>query len=227
MMFRETRELARMIDHTLLRADATREQIEQLCREAIEYGFACVCVNTCNVEFCGELLAGSGVKVCGVVGFPLGAMASSAKAFEAAEAARLGAEEIDMVINIGKLKSGDYEGVRADIGAVVSAAKGRPVKAIIETGMLSDSEKVSACQIAKEAGARFVKTSTGFGPGGATAENVALMRHAAGPELGVKASGGIRDLAAALRMLHCGATRIGTSSGVAIIREARQRELAE
>jgi deoxyribose-phosphate aldolase len=209
--------LARMIDHTLLRADASRADIRTLCQEARQYGFASVCVNTTWVPMCKTLLAGSAVKVCTVVGFPLGAMAPTAKAFEAREAVRQGADEIDMVINIGALKSRDYETVFEDICRVVKAARPALVKVILETGALTEEEKIIGCAMAKLAGAAFVKTSTGFGKGGATVEDIALMRKTVGAEMGVKASGGVRSTDDAQKMALAGATRIGASASVAIV----------
>ncbi len=212
------RELAAIIDHTLLKPDATEEEIEKLCAEARQYRFCSVCVNTSWVSRCRDLLRGSGVKVCCVVGFPLGAMDSRSKAFETREAIANGADEIDMVLNIGALKSGDLATVERDIRAVVQAARDKVTKVILETGLIGDEQKVAACQLAKKAGATFVKTSTGFAKGtGATVEDIALMRRTVGPRMGVKASGGVRSLADARRMIEAGATRIGTSSGVAIV----------
>lgn len=209
--------VAQLIDHTLLKADATEEQVRKLCEEARKYTFASVCVNPSNVALAARLLRGSPVKVCTVIGFPLGATTPTAKSIEARDAIANGATEVDMVINVGALKSGDDELVRRDIQAVVDAAKGQAlVKVILETALLSDEEKVKASLLAKMAGADFVKTSTGFGPGGATAEDVALMRQTVGPEMGVKASGGIRDLETAQAMVKAGATRIGASASVAI-----------
>jgi deoxyribose-phosphate aldolase len=217
------REIARLIDHTLLKPEATREQIETLCREAREYGFASVCVNPCWVSLCAERLRGSETRVCTVAGFPLGATTPATKAFEAARAVAEGACEVDMVMNVGALKSGDYRVVEADVAGVVGAC--RParalVKVIIEAALLTDDEKVEACVIAKAAGADFVKTSTGFGPGGATAADVALMRRVVGPEMGVKAAGGVRDLKSAQAMIEAGADRIGASVGVKIVQESR------
>ena len=216
--------IAQVIDHTLLKPEATREQIDRLCREALEYHFASVCVNPTHVGRCAELLRGSDVKVCTVIGFPLGATTTAVKAYETRQAIDDGATEIDMVINIGALKSGDLDAVQADIGAVVDAAHaaGALVKVIIETALLSDDEKVTACRLAQAAGAEFVKTSTGFGPGGAKVEDVALMRRVVGPEMGVKASGGVRNYADVQAMIAAGATRIGASAGVAIVSEARR-----
>lgn len=208
---------AEMIDHTLLKAEATRDQIEKLCAEAKQYGFASVCVNPTWVKFAAEQLQGSKSLVCTVIGFPLGANTSSVKAFETKDAIANGAGEIDMVINIGALKEGNYDLVRDDIKAVVDAANGTLVKVIIESCLLTDEEKVKACELAVEAGANFVKTSTGFSTGGATAEDIALMRKTVGPDIGVKASGGVRSLDDMKLMIENGATRIGASSGVAII----------
>ena len=215
--------IAKIIDHTLLKPEATRDQIAQLCREAREYGFAAVCVNPCYVGLAAELLRGSSVKVCSVVGFPLGATLPEVKAYEARRAIEEGAAEIDMVINIGALKSGDLELVKRDIASVVDVchAKGALCKVIIEAALLTDEEKVLACQLARAAGADYVKTSTGFGPGGATVQDVALMRRTVGPEMGVKAAGGIRSYEAAKSMVEAGATRIGASAGVKIVQEAR------
>ena len=215
--------IAKIIDHTLLKPEATRDQIVQLCREAREYGFAAVCVNPSYVKLAAELLRGSSVKVCSVVGFPLGATLPEVKAYEARRAIEEGATEIDMVINIGALKSGDLELVKRDIASVVDVchAKGALCKVIIEAALLTDEEKVLACQLARAAGADYVKTSTGFGPGGATVQDVALMRRTVGPEMGVKAAGGIRSYEAAKSMVEAGATRIGASAGVKIVQEAR------
>ena len=216
--------LAQLIDHTLLKPEATREQIDRLCHEALEYRFASVCVNPTHVGRCAELLRGSDVKVCTVVGFPLGATTTAVKAYETRQAIDDGATEIDMVINVGALKSGDFDAVQADIAAVVDTAHaaGALVKVIIETALLSDEEKAAACRLAQAAGAEFVKTSTGFGPGGATVEDVALMRRVVGPEMGVKASGGVRNYTDVLAMVAAGATRIGASAGVAIVAAARR-----
>jgi deoxyribose-phosphate aldolase len=212
-------ELAKMIDHTLLKPDATQEQIAQLCYEARKYGFASVCVNPTWVELCAQLLKGSPVKVCTVIGFPLGATAPEVKAFETQTALRQGASEIDMVINIGALKARDLELVAKDILGVVTAAhaEGAIVKVIIEAVLLTDEEKTIACLLSKEAGADFVKTSTGFASGGATVHDVELMRKTVGPEMGVKAAGGVRTYEDAENMIKAGATRIGASAGVKII----------
>lgn len=210
---------ASMIDHTLLKAEATKEQIEKLCAEAKEVGFASVCVNPTWVKYCSELLQDSNVLVCTVIGFPLGANTTAVKVFEAKDAIANGAQEVDMVINIGALKDQNFELVQADIAAVVEAAKGSAiVKVIIETCLLTEEEKVKACELSVAAGADFVKTSTGFSTGGATAEDIALMRKTVGPELGVKASGGVRSLEDMQKMVEAGATRIGASSGVAIMK---------
>lgn len=211
--------LARYIDHTLLKPEATGEDIVKLCKEAIEHSFYAVCINPSYVDTAVKELQGSLVKVCAVIGFPLGATSTAAKAFEAAEAVDGGAEEVDMVIHVGALKSGNIQYVIDDLAAVVRAAKGNTVKVIIETGLLDKEEKITACRLVKESGAAFVKTSTGFGPGGATIADVQLMRETVGPELGIKASGGVRTAKAARQMIEAGATRIGTSSGVAIIKE--------
>ena len=210
-------EIARMIDHTLLKADATAEDVKKLCDEARKYCFASVCVNSTNVGRARAHLDGSGVMVCAVVGFPLGAMTPTAKAFEAREAVRAGADEIDMVINVGALKSRDYATVENDIRKVVEAAGQARVKVILETGLLSAEEKVIAISLAKVAGAAFVKTSTGFGPGGATVEDIALMRRLVGSEMGVKASGGVRTHDDAEKMKLAGASRIGASASIAIV----------
>lgn len=211
--------IARIIDHTLLKAEATPANLERLCAEAVEYNFACVCVNPANIAFCREQLENTDIPVASVVGFPLGANNISTKAIETEFAIEDGATEIDMVLNVGMLKSGNRGYVREEIKAVVAAAQGHLVKVIIETALLGDEEKRLACRLAAAAGAHFVKTSTGFSRGGATERDVRLMREIVGERLGVKASGGIRTLADALRMVRAGANRIGTSSGVAIARE--------
>lgn len=214
--------IASTIDHTLLKADATQAEIIQLCAEAKENQFASVCVNPTHVKLCAQLLKGSGVDTCTVVGFPLGATTQTAKTLETRDVVGLGATEVDMVINIGALKSKNYEAVLDDITAVTEAAHqgGAIVKVIIEAALLTDEEKVIACQLTQAAGAEFVKTSTGFGPGGATVEDVALMRQTVGPDMGVKAAGGVRTLQDAQAMIAAGATRIGASAGVAIVKEA-------
>lgn len=211
--------LANHIDHTLLKQDAVEADLVKLCEEAREHKFFSVCINPSNIEKAKELLEGTDTKVCTVVGFPLGQMTTEAKSFETNEAILLGAEEVDMVINIGKLKDQDYEYVLEDIRAVVLAAKGVLTKVIIETCLLTDEEKVKACELAKDAGADFVKTSTGFSKAGATREDIALMRKTVGPEMGVKASGGIRTLEDAMGMIESGATRLGLSASVAILNE--------
>jgi deoxyribose-phosphate aldolase len=215
----DDKSLASTIDHTLLKPDATADQIAQLCYEAKKYHFASVCVNPTNVKLCAELLRGSDVKVCTVIGFPLGATTTEVKVVETKDALENGATEIDMVINIGALKAGDSELVARDIRGVVKTAHeaNALVKVIIETALLTDEEKVIACLLAKEAGADFVKTSTGFSSGGATVHDVALMRRTVGPSLGVKAAGGIHSHEEAEQMIAAGATRIGASAGIKII----------
>lgn len=213
------KELAKMIDHTLLDASASRERVERLCLEAKSYDVYSACVNPTWVAFALSLLRGSDVKVCSTVGFPLGASLTEVKAFEAAVVVGLGAAEVDMVMNIGALKSRDSVKVRDDISQVVKACKGSPVKVIIETANLNEEEKVQACKLAEEAGAAFVKTSTGFSAGGATVEDIRLLRKTVGDRLGVKASGGIRTLKDTLDMIAAGATRIGTSRTVQILEE--------
>ena len=211
----------KMIDHTLLRPEASKEQIRKLCLEAAEYGFHSVCVNSSYVYYCAGLLKGTDVKVCTVIGFPLGAASTAVKAAETRAAVSDGAGEVDMVIHVGMIKSGDWDYVRQDIASVVEAASGRAiVKVILETCLLTKEEIVEACKICKEAGADFVKTSTGFSTGGAKEEDVSLMRKTVGPDMGVKASGGIRSLEDAARMVKAGADRLGTSSGIAIAKAA-------
>ena len=209
--------LAKYIDHTLLKPEGTEAELIKLCEEAKEYKFFSVCVNPCNIEKAKELLKDSDTKICTVVGFPLGQMTTEAKSFETKEAVFLGAEEVDMVINIGKLKDKDYDYVLEDIRAVVLAAGGVLTKVIIESCLLTDDEKVKACELAKAAGADYVKTSTGFSKSGATKEDIALMRKTVGPEMGVKASGGIRTLEDALAMIENGASRLGLSASVSIV----------
>jgi deoxyribose-phosphate aldolase len=215
--------IASMIDHTLLKPDATRNLIEELCREAAQFGFATVCVNPTWVRLCARLLSSTHVGVCTVVGFPLGATTADVKAYEARRAIFDGAREIDMVINVGALKSGDLRLVERDIEAVVSPCRdcGALSKIIIEAALLTDDEKVTACTLAKAAGADYVKTSTGFGPGGATAADVALMRRVVGSDMGIKAAGGVRDLAQMKAMVAAGATRVGASAGVKIVQQAK------
>lgn len=212
--------LASMIDHTILKPEAGKKQVETICREAREYGFASVCVNSSYVPLCAELLRDTEVKVCTVIGFPLGAMSTAAKAAEARQAILDGAEELDMVIHIGMLKDGNNEYVEQDIHSVVEEARGKAaVKVIIETCLLSEEEKIRACLLAKKAGADYVKTSTGFSTGGATAEDIALMKKTVGKDMKVKASGGIRTREKAEEMRKAGADRIGTSSGIRIVEE--------
>jgi len=220
--FPDDPDLASMIDHTLLKPDATADQIAQLCYEARKFHFASVCVNPTHVKLCAELLKGTQVKVCTVIGFPLGASAPEVKAFEAQTAIKDGATEIDMVINIGAVKAGDLTLVARDIHEVVKVGHGAGaiVKVIIETALLNEEEKVTACLLSKEAGADFVKTSTGFSGGGATVEDINLMRRVVGPEMGVKASGGVRDFEDAQNMVNAGATRLGASAGVKIVQGA-------
>ena len=216
-------DIAKYIDHTILKPEATKAEVKKACEEAKKYGFCSVCVNGANVVFAYEQLKGTNIKVTAVVGFPLGAITSEVKVFEAKNAVYNGAREIDMVINIGALKEGNTKEVLNDIKAVVGAVKERAiVKTIIETCLLTDEEKVSACRLAKKAGARFVKTSTGFGTGGATTEDIKLMRETVGPEMGIKASGGIKDFKTALAMIKAGATRIGVSASVDIVKLKQQ-----
>jgi deoxyribose-phosphate aldolase len=210
-------DLAPFIDHTLLKPDATREEIARTAEEALRYGFAAVCVNSAHVDTVARILAGSRTLAAAVVGFPFGAMLPSAKAFEASEAVRCGAREIDMMINLGALKAKDYALVFEDVATVVEAASPHPVKVILETSALTTEQKIAGCVLAKAAGAAFVKTSTGFSGGGATAEDVSLMRRIVGDDVGVKASGGIRSAEDAMRMLRAGASRLGTSASVAIV----------
>lgn len=214
-------DLAQLIDHTILKPDATREDILKLCHEARDNGFYSVCVNPTWIALCRQELKGTSVKVITVVGFPLGAMTTAAKVFETTEAIELGAEEIDMVLNIGLIKSQNLEAVRTDIAAVVKAAVGRPVKVILETALLTDAEKITACRLSQEAGANYVKTSTGFAKSGATVADIRLMRQTVGAALGVKASGGIKNLAQALELIQAGASRLGASCSVALLEEAK------
>ena len=217
--------IASMIDHTLLKQDATGEQIDKLCAEAREHGFASVCVNPYYVARCVKNLKGTDVKVCTVVGFPLGATTAEAKVFEALQAIASGAKEIDMVMNVCAMKSGHTKAIEQEIQALAAAVEGQAIlKVIIETCLLTDEEKTQACRIARRSGADFVKTSTGFSSGGATVEDIALMRKAVGSKLGVKASGGIRDYATAKAMIDAGATRIGASAGVAIVKEEQEAQ---
>lgn len=217
-MFNNPQNICHYIDHTLLKPEATANQVVQLCNEARQYGFASVCVNPCYITLVARELKDTGVRACSVIGFPLGAHQPEIKAAEAGLAIEDGAEEIDMVLNIGELKSGRSSRAAEDIRAVIRAASGRAlVKVIIECSLLTAAEKVAACRLAIDEGADFVKTSTGFSSGGATVEDVMLMRRTVGPDIGVKASGGIRDLNTLLQMVEAGANRIGTSSGVAIV----------
>lgn len=211
--------MASMIDHTVLKPGTTREQVVQYCRQAIEHNFASVCINPCFVKLVAQELKNSEVKTCTVIGFPLGSNTTEVKAYEAKKAVEEGAQEVDMVINVGALKEGDLEYVENDIAQVVKASQGALVKVIIETCLLTDQEKVTVCTLAKKAGAHFVKTSTGFSTGGATSADIALMRKTVGDSIGVKASGGVRSLQEALAMIEAGANRIGTSSGLAIMNE--------
>ncbi len=219
----QTQKIAGVIDHTILKPEATSAQIRQLCEEALHFGFASACMNPFYVPLAAELIRGSAVKVCTVAGFPLGATTTDAKVFEAQEAIQHGAQEIDMVMNVGALKSGDDEAVEEDIRRVTDAChRGKAIcKVILENCLLTREEKIRACQIAMRAGADYVKTSTGFNSGGATVEDVELMRTTVGPKMGVKASGGIRSYEDVLKMVAAGATRIGTSSGVKIVEQAR------
>ncbi len=210
-------EIAKLVDHTMLKADATSETIKRYCSEAKEYGFASVCVNTCQVPLAAQELKGSDVAVCCVVGFPLGAMIASAKAFEAAEAVKAGADEVDTVMNIGAMKDKNYDLVRDDIKAVVEASQGKVVKVILENCLLTKEEIVKACELSIEAGADFVKTSTGFSTGGAVTEDVALMKQTVGSRAKVKASGGIRTPEEARAMIEAGADRIGAGNGIALL----------
>jgi deoxyribose-phosphate aldolase len=220
--------VANLIDHTLLKPDATRDEIEQLCREAAEFGFATVCVNPAWVGLCAARLQGTPVGVCSVVGFPLGATTPDVKHYETRRVLADGAREVDMVINVGALKSGDLRLLERDIEAVAVPCReaGMMSKVIIEAALLSDEEKVTACTVAKAAGAHFVKTSTGFGPGGATIADVALMRRVVGADMGVKAAGGVRDLDGLKAMVDAGASRVGASAGVKIVQESRGHHAA-
>jgi deoxyribose-phosphate aldolase len=218
---KQCNDIAPMVDHTLLKPGATQEEIAKLCQDAKQYCFASVCVNPSYVSLAAQLLSGSGVKICTVIGFPLGSTTPTVKAIEARDAIANGADEIDMVINVGALKSGNDALVQDDIQAVRDATRGKVLKVILETALLNDDEKRRACAMSKTVGADFVKTSTGFGPGGATAEDIRLMRETVGPRMGVKASGGIRDTAAAQKMIAAGATRLGTSASVAIVTDKK------
>ena len=213
-------EIAQMIDHTLLIATATSAQVKEICAQATQYGFASVCINPCYVPLVAKELAGTQVKTCTVIGFPLGANTLAVKAFETADAVASGADEIDMVINVGAAKEGNFELVEREIKAVVEAAAGKLVKVIIETCYLTDEEKQLACKAAVNAGANFVKTSTGFGTGGATAHDVQLMKSSITAHMCVKASGGVRDYDGAVEMINAGASRVGASAGIAIVEKA-------
>lgn len=214
--------IAKYIDHTILKPEATTEDVKKLCKEAKEFGFASVCVNACNAALVSKELEGSGVSTCVVVGFPLGATTKEVKAFETKQAIENGANEVDTVINIGALKEKSYELVREDVKAVVDAAdKNAIVKVIIEACLLTHEEKIKVCEISKEAGADFVKTSTGFSSGGAVKEDAALMRKAVGPDMGVKASGGVSDFKAAMDMINAGANRIGASASISILKASK------
>lgn len=215
--------ISKLIDHTILKPDAIELEVKKICDEAKEYEFKSVCVNSSYVKYVSEQLKGSGVLTCSVVGFPLGAMPSEAKSYETALAIKNGADEIDMVINIGELKDKKYDYVLEDIKSVVEAAKGKTVKVIIETCLLKDEEKIKACELSVEAGAHYVKTSTGFSTGGATEEDIKLMRKVVGDKLGVKASGGVRSLEDAKKMIDAGASRIGASSSVNIVLEEQNK----
>jgi deoxyribose-phosphate aldolase len=220
-------ELAQTIDHTVLKAETTRTKVKQLCEEAMDYNFAAVCINAVHAEYAVELLKDTDVKVCIVVGFPLGATLPEIKAAETRAVVQLGAHEIDMVMNVGALRDENYELVQRDIEAVVEASGDAHVKVILETGLLTDDQKVKACQICKDAGADFVKTSTGFGPMGATPHDVRLMRKTVGKKMGVKAAGGIRTFKEALRVIDAGADRIGTSGGIGIIEDYRWAQYSD
>ena len=211
-------ELARMIDHTNLKPFSTKKEISKLCDEAIKFNFAAVCVNSSFISYCKVLLKKSDIGLASVVGFPLGACSTKTKAIETTEAVNNGANEIDMVMNVGSLREGNYSAVEQDISKVVKAADGACVKVILETGFLTDDQIIEACKISKNAGAHFVKTSTGFGPMGAFYDHIVLMRQTVGPEFGVKASGGIRDARTAVRLVNAGANRLGASAGVVIVR---------
>lgn len=220
--------VAKMIDHTILKADTTKAMVEKVCEEAREYNFASVCVNSCYAELVTKLLKGTDIKTCCVVGFPLGAMTSDSKACETEKAIANGANEIDMVINVGALKDGDYDFVRNDIKEVVKAAEGNAlVKVILENCLLTDDQKVKACELSKEAGADFVKTSTGFSTGGATVADIKLMRETVGPDMGVKASGGVRTLEDLMKMKEAGASRVGASASVAIVTDSKLGEKSD
>ena len=214
--------IASFIDHTLLSPDATEDDIEKLCEEAKEFSFAAVCINPSFVKLASERLKGSGVKVCTVVGFSLGAIPKEVKSYEAAKAIEEGADEIDMVANIGALKGKNFRLVYEDVRGVIEASKGKVIKVILEMGSLEKDEKIAGCVLTKAAGASYVKTSTGFGKGGATVEDVALIKEIVGSGMGIKASGGIRNLETAYSLIKAGATRLGTSNGVSIVKESQK-----
>jgi deoxyribose-phosphate aldolase len=220
-------ELAATIDHTVLKTDTKQSKIKQLCEEAMDYNFAAVCINAVHVEYAADLLKNSDVKVCCVIGFPLGATLPQVKATETREVVALGAHEVDMVLNVGALRDENYDLVKKDVEAVVEASGDAHTKVILETGLLTDDQKVKACLLCVEAGADFVKTSTGFGPMGATPHDVKLMRETVGPSIGVKAAGGIRNFKEALRLIDAGANRIGTSAGIAIIEDYRWAQYSD
>jgi deoxyribose-phosphate aldolase len=220
-------ELAKMIDHTVLKPATKQAKVKQICDEALLYEFGAVCINPVHVAYAAELLKDSDVKVCVVVGFPLGANLSETKAFETTKAVEQGAHEVDMVMNVGAMRDKNYDLVRSDIEAVVVASGDAHTKVILETGLITDEEMIKACQIVMEAGADFVKTSTGFGPMGATPHDVKLMRETVGPDMGVKAAGGIRSFKDALKMIEAGANRLGTSSGVGIVEDFRWAQYSD
>jgi len=219
--------LVKMIDHTVLKAETTKAKVKQLCDEAITYDFVAICINSAHVEYAAELLKDTDIQVCVVVGFPLGASLSTVKAFETEAAVKKGAHEIDMVMNVGALRDENYDLVQRDIEAVVAASGDAHVKVILETGLLTDDQKRKACLICKDAGADFVKTSTGFGPMGATPHDVRLMRETVGPKMGVKAAGGIKSFKDAIRVIDAGADRLGTSAGVAIVEDFRWAQYSD
>ena len=219
--------LAKMIDHTVLKPDTKQSKVKQICDEALLYNFGAVCINPVHVEYAAELLKDSDVEVCCVVGFPLGATLSEVKAFEAKRAVELGAHEIDMVMNVGAHRDKNYDLVKSDIEAVVEASGPALVKVILETGLMIDDEMIKACEICVDAGADFVKTSTGFGPMGATPHDVRIMRETVGPDIGVKAAGGIKNFKDAWKLIEAGANRIGTSSGVSIIEDFRWQQYTD
>ena len=220
-------QLAKMIDHTVLKPETKQGKVKQLCEEALLYEFGAVCINLTHVEYAAELLKDSSVKVCCVVGFPLGATLPEVKAFETKRAVELGSHEIDMVMNVGAHRDKNYDLVKSDMEAVVNAAGDAEVKVILETGLMRDDEMIKACEIAVEAGVDFVKTSTGFGPMGATPHDVRIMRETVGPNIGVKAAGGIRNFKEAWKVIEAGADRLGTSSGIAIVEDFRWQQYSD